>query len=205
MTLFTGMTEKQLLVITAGMVAVCVAALGIGIGYGRLRHSRIVAETRETRRKLRELPRLRKEINRLIAQKEDMTALADEMSKVLPDEDDAGEHDLRAMLSIFSDDAGLDWIGFSRLGKSLSPAEKKRRMKDPYIKEEYVLDFIGGFHALATFINKLEEECSRLVWVDKITVEGAMGGLDPAMDDHEITIRLVAFKFKKPKGARAPK
>ena len=205
MTLLSGLTERQLLMITIAMVAVCVTVLGIGIGHGRLKRSRIIKEARDVREDLRELPELRKEIKRLEEERDSMTALADEIKKILPAEEDAEEHNLRGMISMFADQAGLEWISFRRKGGRLAHAARRSLGKLPYIKEDYELEVTGGFHSLGTFVNKLEEECSRLLWVERIKIEGAEGGLNPEKDDHEISITLAAFKFRKPAQPPAPR
>ncbi len=205
MALFAGMTEKQLLVITIGAVAVCVVVLGLGIGYGGVRHSNILRDTEEVREKVRELPGLQAEIKRLKEKKEEMRVQRGEMEKVLPLEGDAGEHDLRRDMTIYADEARIRWTSFERLTQALGLAQRRKLLQMPYVREDFRMEVRGGFDPFATFVNKIEEDCERLVWVDEIDVEGAVGGLDPEENEHEITIKLAAFKFRKVQAPEAPR
>lgn len=200
MALFTGMTEKQLLVTTIAVVAVFVVLLGVGIIYGRLQYSGIVKETLGLEERLQEVKKIKIEIDRLRKLKEEMAALMEEMRKILPSEEEASEHELRATISAFASEAGVRWNGFRRSVRRGGGAPGLAQM-NPYIEESYVLEVEGGFHSFASFINRLEEDCRRLLCVDTFTIEGADGGLNPDNDDHDITLTLIAYKFRKPSAA----
>ncbi len=197
MALLAGMTEKQLLVITIAVVGAFVVLLGLGIIYGKAQHSGIIKETLELEERLREAKKIKIEIARLRKLKEEMAALMEEMRKVLPSEDEASEHELRGTISAFASEAGVRWSGFKRAVRRRGGAPGLAQM-NPYIEESYVLDMEGGFHSFASFINRLEEDCRRLLSVDKFSIEGADGGLNPDKDGHGITLTLVAYKFRKP-------
>ena len=198
MALLAGMTEKQLLLTTVAGFAAVVILLGLGIGYGNMKHAGIVEETQGLQSQLQELTKIKDEISRLRKLKEDMGALMEEMRKILPSEDEVSEHELRATISAFASEAGVRWSGFRRAVRSAGGLAAMAAMQNPYVEESYVLDVEGGFHALASFINRLEEDCRRLLYVDTFSIEGVGGGLNPEKDDHGIALTLVAYKFKKP-------
>ena len=199
------MSERQLFAITIAVAAVCIFVLGMGVAYGEWQHSGLAKKTQEARNRLRELPRLEKEIDDLRTARVEMAALVDDVKRILPSEEGAREHLLRDTISTCADESGLDWVSFKPKGGASASGRRAREQSQlPYVKEEYELKVKGGFHAFAAFINKLEEECLRLIWIETLKIAGAAGGLDLNNRDHDIALTLATFKFKSPAGQTGP-
>ncbi len=194
------MGEKQLFLITAIIAAVVLLGLGV-FTFLRYRHLNAVNAEKETYDELIE------KHDEVIKDKEDVETeirnSKDRFNKVKQYLPDARE--VATLIYAFGNkciDSKLEILTLEE-----PRATTTRRRGTPIQKDiekiKYDCEFKGTFHALASFISKIEnwETFQRFVSITKFSVKAADDGLafDDDVQKHEISMTLELYKYKEPK------
>jgi len=187
--------ERQLLALTAGVVAVFLAAMGGLVGWGYLRYDEMSAEHARTQSSIR---KNREKANRLEDESAALETVEREAGAVLakvPESEDGGGMDFVGSIVQAATDSKLTFVKTEPIKEPSGRGAKQSKSTFESFKVRFNLT--GGYHEFGQFLNWVETRSDRLIAVKAFKIDGYKGGLYPGKKGLSIQVDLEAF-WKKP-------
>ena len=195
--------EKQLMLITVGILAVVVIGLGTGLFLGWTRLNALQAKSRDLEKDLTQTRTRADKVEELEEDKRRLKRGEAQINELLPRENELSE--LFNGVAERYKRTGLAFEGVAK-DEEIIPGDGGKR--EDFIKRiAYTYKLKGGYHQIGKFVNEVEEFMSRYLEIDEIQIDSAADGLVPGVKGeagHEVRVRLITYRYREPEAAPPP-